>query len=149
MTRSFPWRPVLAIGVVGVLAAGGAALTFLPAAAAEARLVVETPTDGAVSDTRAVAVTGTAPEGSTVRIYDDNSNAILLATAEVVDGRFSAEIEYGDGAAAKQGLYVDSTDGGELLDADTVAVTLPALGAGSLDSSEDASSSAASADSPR
>lgn len=145
MTRSIPWRPVLAIGVVGVLAAGGAALTFLPAAA-EARLVVETPTDGAVSDTRSVAVAGTALEGSTVRIYDDNSNAILLATAEVVDGRFSAEIEYGDGAAAKQGLYVDSTNGGELLDADTVAVTLPALGAGSPHSSADTSPSA---DSPR
>jgi len=143
VTTSFPWRPVLAMGVVGVLAAGGAALTFLPAAS-EARLVIETPTDGSSPASRAVTVTGTAPEGSTVRIYDDNSNAILLGTADVVDGHFSVEVAYGDGAATRQGLYIDSTDGGELLDADTVAITLPALGAGAPVGPEGPSSAAAS-----
>ena len=131
------------MGVVGVLAAGGAALTFLPAAS-EDRLVIETPTDGSSPASRAVTVTGTAPEGSTVRIYDDNSNAILLGTADVVDGHFSVEVAYGDGAATRQGLYIDSTDGGALLDADTVAITLPALGAGAPVGPEDPSSAAAS-----
>jgi hypothetical protein len=140
---SLPWRPILAVTAVVALATGGALLTLLPASSGEKDLVVTTPTDASTTDARSVVVAGTGVDGALVRIYDDNSNAILLGSTEVVDGTFSTVVEYADDAAPQQGLYVDALVGDDLLDADTLTITLPSLETGAgADSSSGTSSSA-------
>ena len=142
---SLPWRPLLAVTAVLALATGGALLTLLPASNGEGSLIVSTPTGASTTAARAVVVSGTGTEDAIIRIYDDNSNAILLGSTKVEDGTFSIVIEYADDAPAQQGLYIDAVKDGEFLDADVLDITLPLVG---TESSNGASSSP-SADSPR
>jgi len=142
---TFPWRPLIAVTVVIALATGGALLTLLPASNGEESLTVSSPTDASTTAARTVVVSGTGTEDAIIRIFDDNSNAILLGSTKVADGTFSTVIEYDDDAPAQQGLYIDAVKDGEFLDADVLEITLPLVRA----ESSNRASSSPSADSTR